>query len=66
MLEQSTTVPKKKLISFTIRPSTFIKLKIYSAKYDIPYSCVIEGLVDVFTEDSNLFPKIDFYKYKST
>jgi len=57
---------EKKKITIIMRPAVFIKLKIYSAKYNIPYSCVIEGLVDVFTEDSNLFPKIDFYKYKST
>ena len=60
------TQPKeKKKVTFNIRPAVFIKLKIYSAKYNIPFSCVIEGLVDTFIEDSNLFPKIDFYKYKN-
>ncbi len=65
MTDQSTSSPKKKLVSFTIKPEIFIKLKIYSSKYNVPFGCVIEGLVDTFTEDSNLFPKIDFYKYKS-
>ena len=50
--------------SFTISPEVFVKLRVYSSKHGIPYSLIIEGLVDAYTEDSTSFPVINFSKYK--
>ena len=55
---------KKKIRSFTISPEVFVKLKVYSSKKGIPYSVIIEALVDAYVSDPISFPEIRFDRYR--
>jgi len=54
----------KQKCTFTISPHIFVKLNIYSAQKGLPYSRIIEALIDTYIEDPIAFPSINFDKYK--
>ncbi len=55
---------KKQKCTFMIAPHIFVKLNVYAAQKGIPYSRVIEALIDSYIEDPVAFPNINFDKYK--
>lgn len=49
--------------SFTIPRELFIQLKLYAVKKNIPYSIIIEAIIDIYLKNPENF-EIDFSKYK--
>jgi len=55
---------KKQKKTFTMRQEIFTKLKIFSARRNIPYGIIIEALVDTYLDEPTSFPEVEFSKYK--
>ena len=55
---------QKQKCTFMVAPFIFVKLNVYAAQKGIPYSRVMEAVMDTYLEDPIAFPSINFDKYK--